>query len=292
VHAVSQVAHAAVHRGCRWRGRAQLRRLTTSGAAPTATLAALRRALSSRPAPQEHAWVTEIERRRDVLASSPEPLEIVEFGAGSGHRFDTGDAETTNVTVRTLGDMTRSSKPMRWAYLLFRLVHELRPVSVLELGACVGISAAYQAAALELNGEGRLTTLEGAPALAAQATASLAALGLEHRAAVVEGRFADTLDGVLAELRPIGLAFVDGHHVESATLGYMERILAAAEDEAVLVFAVLVFDDIHWSPGMTRAWRAIAPDPRFALTLDLRSLGIAVVSASATPRTSAAMSYG
>lgn len=35
------------------------------------------------------------------------------------------------------------------------------------------------------------------------AAASLAALGLGHRAVVVEGRFADTLDGVLAELSPM-----------------------------------------------------------------------------------------
>ena len=42
-----------------------------------------------------------------------------------------------------------------------RLVRELRPHSCLELGTGVGVSAGYQAAAMELNGVGRLLTLDG-----------------------------------------------------------------------------------------------------------------------------------
>lgn len=284
---ITDSIRTTVHSSRRWRGRVQLRGVRVSGEAPTAVLAALGRALSEQPSPEEAAWIERIERHRRRLAASDEALEIVDFGAGRAHRFDIGESQSTNVTVRTLGDMTRSSKPPRWAYLLFRLVRELQPPTVLELGACVGVSACYQAAALELNGRGRLVTLEGAPVLAARAERSIHELGLQSRASVVEGRFGDTLGDVLAELQPVAMAFVDGHHVESATLEYMTRIRAAAADEAVLVF-----DDIHWSPGMTRAWDQIAADPAFALTIDVGTLGLAVVSRSATGRTSERMSYG
>ena len=88
-------------------------------------------------------------------------------------RYDTGEPDPVNIAIRTLGDMTRSSTSPRWAYLLFRLIRELRPESVLEMGSCVGISACYQAAALELNGAGKLLTLEGAPVLAARTARSI-----------------------------------------------------------------------------------------------------------------------
>jgi predicted O-methyltransferase YrrM len=273
---------AAVHHARRSLGRLQVRRLRVGGEAPAAVVAAVRRALSGRPSADESAWIARIEAVRQQLVASPEPLEVIDLGAGPAHRFDTGDAESrpaATPTTRTLAGVTSSSTRPRWAYLLFRLVRELRPGAVLELGACVGVSAAYQAAALELNANGRLVTLEGAPVLAARAATTLNDLGLSGRATVVEGPFAGTLDTALADMPPVGLAFVDGHHVESATLDYTERILRAAADEAVIVF-----DDIRWSPGMRRAWAAIAADPRFALTVDLRRFGIAVVSASAPTR--------
>ena len=46
-----------------------------------------------------------------------------------------------------------------------RIVRELSPRACLELGAGYGISAAYQGAALELNGSGTLTTMERIEAL-------------------------------------------------------------------------------------------------------------------------------
>jgi hypothetical protein len=59
----------------------------------------------------------------------------------------------------------------------------------------------------------------------------------------------------------------------------MEQILRCLAPEAVLVF-----DDINWSAGMKRAWARIAADPRFAATVDLKKVGIAVVSAERTSR--------
>jgi predicted O-methyltransferase YrrM len=286
VRRITEPVRHVVHYGRRLRGYAQLHGLDASGEAPAAVRAALQRAIRGRPSAEESEWITQIERLRALLASSPQALEIVDYGASPGHRYDTGEPDPVNIATRTLGDMTRSSILPRWAYLLLRLIRELRPGSVLEMGSCVGISACYQAAALDLNRTGRLLTLEGAPVLAARSARSIEELALAHRASVIEGRFQDTLDDVLGELKPIEMAFIDADHLEAPTLDYTERILAAAAEEAVLVF-----DDIHWSPGMTSAWSTIAADPRFALTLDLRVLGIAVVSESAHLRSSRVVSY-
>ena len=289
VRRIPEPVRQVVHFGRRLRGYVQLHGLDPSGHASSAVRTALQQAIRSRPSSEEREWITQIERLRALLRSSPQALDIVDYGAGPGHRYDTGQAEIDPVHIhtRTLGEVTRSSKPPRWAYLLLRLIREVRPESVLKMGSNVGISACYQAAALELNGAGRLLTLEGAPVLATRSARSIEELALSHRASVIEGRFKDTLDNALDELKPIDMAFLDGCHLEAPTLNYTERILAVAAEEAVLVF-----DDIRWSPGMAAAWSTIAADPRFALTLDLRSLGIAVVSQSARRRTSGVVSYG
>ena len=256
----TQPIHALVHEGRRVRGRFQSGRATATGVGPTAVLSAIRAALTTEPSPAEKAWIDRIERTRSGLLSSTDQLSITDFGAGRGHIYDDGTAETKHVVTRTLGEMTRASKPAPWAYLLFRLARELKPASILELGSCVGISAAYQAAALELNGHGQLVTLEGADVLAERSAWTLADLDLGERAAVRLGRFTDTLESAAEALRPVGIAFIDGHHIESATIDYMEQILPFAGAEAVFVF-----DDINWSTGMRSAWQAIEASEHFAL---------------------------
>lgn len=270
----------------RQRGRLQLRNVQVTGEAPVAVVAALRKAARRSPDAPEKDWIDQVERLRGLLAGSTQPLQIEDFGAGPSAVFDTGALHTVHEEVRTVGRMTTHSKPPQWAYLLFRLVREVKPRSVLELGACVGVSACYQAAALDLNGTGQLVTLEGAASLAERSTRSLEELGLTHRASVRTGRFTDTLEDVLVKLKPVDMAFIDGHHVEQATLQYMEQILGAVGEEAVLVF-----DDINWSDGMRRAWQSIVADERFALTVDLRSVGVAVVSQSATKREHLKIAY-
>jgi len=241
-----------------------------------------------KPSREERVWVDRIEQVRASLADSQTPLTITDFGAGKRTSDGVEQGESQDAIVRTLGDMTASSKPARWAYLLFRLIRQLEPESCLELGACVGISAGYQAAALELNGAGRLLSLEGAEVLAARSSQTLEELGLSDRASVRQGAFAATLPGALADLRPLDWVFVDGHHVEEATIEYTELIVPALSGEAVVVY-----DDINWSPGMQRAWARIEADPRFSLTVDLRTVGLAVVSGvRPTGRRNLSIPYG
>jgi predicted O-methyltransferase YrrM len=283
VHVAAMPAYATIRQVRRRAGSWHLRRIAVTGATPTIVINALKLANCGHASAAELAWIERIESLRTGYLASHDPLEVEDFGSG---RIAT--AQANHVTTRTLGSMTRSSKPPRWANLLFRLAREFQPQACVELGACVGISAAYQAAALELNGQqGRLVTLEGAEVLAARSTLTLKSLGLDSRATVRVGQFADTLAAALSDLSPVDWVFLDGHHDEKATLDYMEQILPSLANEAILIF-----DDINWSDGMRRAWKQVVADPRFVLTVDLRSLGLAVVSSEAIPRQTLTVAYG
>jgi predicted O-methyltransferase YrrM len=177
----------------------------------------------------------------------------------------------------TLGRTTRrNSKRLPWCELLFRTLRELRPERAIELGTCVGISASFQAAALELNGAGHLVTLEGQEAFARIARANLEELGLAGRATLVVGRFDETLPRVLAEpLGPVDFVFLDGNHTEEATWRYYEALLPAMRERGVLVF-----DDIDWSAGMRRVWTRVREDSRLGAAIDLTKIGVGVVGTS------------
>ena len=129
-------------------------------------------------------------------------------------------------TVRAQSGICAGAPPSPIAppSLLHKLLRKTKSVSCLELGTCLGISASYQAAALELNGAGRLITMEGAAPVAALAQQTVDKLG-HGRVTIEVGRFQDTLDGVLAANKPFDYAFIDGHHDGPATVDYYNRIL-------------------------------------------------------------------
>ncbi len=230
-------------------------------------------------APDERAWVDRIEALRARVNASTAEIARVDFGAG---RPDSArDAATMGDGVRvveTVGEVARNaSKSPFWCRFLFALVRGARPVSCIEMGTAVGISASYQAAALRLNGSGRLLTMEGAPTLAEVARANWRELGLDEIEVAV-GRFADTLPSALPARRPLDYVFVDGHHDGDATLAYFEMLLPHLAPRAFVVF-----DDVAWSDGMRRAWRTIAGDARVARAVDLGAVGVAAIDA-ARPR--------
>ncbi len=232
--------------------------------------------LNQRTSPQEEAYIERIESLRKKLSDSNEQISVVDYGGVPAEGAAPLAAAARGITFqRTVGQTCKAgSMPAMWGLLLFKLIREFKAVSGLELGTSLGISAAYQTSAMEINGSGKFVTLEGSPALADLARANLQTLGLQ-RATVITGPFQDTLAGALKESAPIDYAFIDGHHLEQATLKYFDQLFPFLADNSVVVF-----DDVSWSPGMRRAWKKILADPRVQISADFSKLGICVMASS------------
>jgi predicted O-methyltransferase YrrM len=155
-----------------------------------------------------------------------------------------------------------------WGAFLLKIARELRPRSCLELGAAAGLSAAYQAAGLELNGAGRLVTVEGSPKLAELARETFAELALS-RVEITVGVFDDVLGEVAESAAPIDLAYLDAGKTRADLLAQLEALVPHLAPAAVIVL-----DDIHWSRELAGAWRTIRRDPRFELATDLWRVGL------------------
>jgi predicted O-methyltransferase YrrM len=246
----------------RRRGLARLRASAhpLSGSLETA----IREAITKRTRGEEATWVEKTEALRSELQASTMQLEtpLSDWTGEEAHR--------ARVLVETVGDLCRRSRPPLWALLLFKLVRELQPSSSVELGTGIGISAAYQAAALELNGSGSLITIEAASTRASMARQVFERLGLD-RVDLRVGRFEDLLDGVMGELESVDFAFIDGNHNGRATMWYLDRIAPYLSQNGVVVF-----DDISFSDDMASAWRAITSDERANLCVDLGPMGLCV----------------
>jgi len=236
-------------------------------AGPTgARMAGVLRQLRSGDLGPSTAWIDRIEAERQRLFRS-DALVVDEPDAEPGP-FDAG---------KTIRDISTASREPRPATLLHLLIREFQPAVALELGTNLGISSAYLASALRLNGQGTLFTLEGSPHRVRHAQAVHQRLELDN-ITYVTGLFADTLGGVLDDARPIGFAFVDGHHQKEPTLNYFDAIWPHTREKAVIVF-----DDIRWSEGMKEAWRTLQEDQRIRVAVDLRDMGLCITTRDPSP---------
>jgi predicted O-methyltransferase YrrM len=156
-------------------------------------------------------------------------------------------------------------KPPKLAQLLYRLVKDLQPQNMIELGTCLGTTSLYLEKAAP---SAELYTLEGCPQ-----TANVAKEVFEQSATKgikqVIGNFDDTLPGVIDDLERLDFVFVDGNHQKDATLKYFEWCLPKVHENTLLIF-----DDIYWSEGMKEAWAQIKAHPQVTVTIDLFWIGL------------------
>lgn len=196
------------------------------------------------------AYRSELEKDRSVV-------QITDLGAGS--LIDPHKS-------RTVAQLARgSAKQPRYGELLHRLVAHFRPKNMVELGTSLGVSALYQAMG---NENGRLFTIEGCPNTAATAAEYLKRAGTVNITQIT-GSFDAVLPRVLHDMEHLDWAFVDGNHRSEPTLRYFEWFLEHAHPGTIIVF-----DDIYWTPDMTRAWESIKAHPKVSVTIDLFQLGI------------------
>jgi Predicted O-methyltransferase len=234
----------------------------------------LEEALENNISNEDKIWIDKIELLRKKLESSTDEILLTDFGARKipdPKVYEKEIVEGRFVTT-TVGEKCKSCSELYfWVLILFKLIRKFKPTSCLELGTCMGISASFQASALNLNGNGKIVTLEGANSLALIAKKNFKLLGLKN-VTVVEGRFQDTLFQVLNDNGPFDYAFIDGHLDGIATMNYFEQIITFCKDRAILII-----DNISWSPSMKKAWQIIEADKRINISLNLRQLGICII---------------
>lgn len=255
------------------RARRKLRKLdSVNVSAVQKIVGAVGAVLNNDLSSDEQKWVDKIESVRRVLANDSTELSFTDYGAGSGGLNRTEDEMSEGVVIsKTVSSVCKASKPAFFARILFKIVREFKPVTLVELGTCVGISAAYQAAALKLNGEGNIATIEGAQSLASLSRKNLEGLGLDN-VTVICGKFQDKLEGLFKSSRSIDYVFIDGHHDEEATMTYFRSFLPYLSQRAIIIF-----DDISWSRGMRRAWNRVIENKNIKVAVDLRSIGICLI---------------
>jgi predicted O-methyltransferase YrrM len=255
----------------RLRMATSLWRLTKRDDPPSRAIAAALKATALGRIPsEERGWIAQIERRRGDLGSD-KTVTDPEFHVGARPEGGFFAALHRPVAVSDASSLV-SISPL-WGVFLMRIVRELAPRSCLELGTGLGLSGAYQGAALELNGVGKLTTLEGNAEWATIAERGFSTLGL-GRVKVRPGPLGETLDETLAQNPPVDFVFVDAEHGQAAILGYFRTMLPHLADRG----AIIVFDDINFSREMRSGWRAIRGHERVSLSVGLGRVGIAVVS--------------
>ncbi|HTR27696.1 MAG TPA: class I SAM-dependent methyltransferase [Puia sp.] len=207
-----------------------------------------------------YAEYASIEGLRRRLLRDRSLLNVEDLGAGSVR----GASQT-----RSVKDIARLvAKPAKLGQLLFRLARHYQPSVMIELGTSLGLSTAYLAAG---NPNGKIWSIEGSAAVAERARGHLMELGSKN-AAVITGNFDEVLEPLLEQLGPIGLAFVDGNHRCEPTIRYFDLFFRHSGRSAMLIF-----DDIHWSGEMEKAWVQIKTDPRVMLTIDLFFFGLVVI---------------
>jgi predicted O-methyltransferase YrrM len=236
---------------------------------------AFQRTLSGTLDEFERTAVDRIEARRTALLQRTDYVEEIDYGAGDPSSPPRPLGALAINSVRVTDACRQYSRSGPSSMLLFNIVRTCKSERGLELGACMGLSAAYQAAAMQCNGRGQLITIEGAPTFAGIAAETLRSLELAEIAAVEVGPFRNTIETVLQRLKPLDYAFIDGHHDEVATLEYFSQIIPFLAERSVLVF-----DDIRWSGGMIRAWEKIRRDPAVAVAVTLSNMGVCVMGGS------------
>jgi predicted O-methyltransferase YrrM len=201
---------------------------------------------------------TQVEQLRQALLQNNDIVTVADFGAGSA---------LSNTKERSVASIARNAaKPKKYARLLYRLVNHFGCRNIIELGTSLGISASYMAAA---NSFGRVITCEGSPEIARLARQHFSLLQLAN-ITLLEGVFETTLPLALQEMPRVDLFFIDGNHQQAPTLAYFEAVLPHLHNDSMVVF-----DDIHWSPGMEAAWQQVRQHPAVSETVDLFFIGLA-----------------
>lgn len=207
--------------------------------------------------PYEYYEFQKIRAWRNALIRGNERIEVTDLGAGS---------HVSKSQTRKVSDIVRhGSISQKYGELLFRIICRVKPENIIELGTSTGISTLYMALP---NKTSKITTIEGCENVAGIASHTFNQFDINN-INLVNGPFNEKLPLVLDKYERVDFVFFDGDHREESTLRYFYLCLEKVQNDSVFVF-----DDIHWSEGMERAWNTIVAHPSVKVSIDLFRMGI------------------
>ena len=231
----------------------------------------------------------EAEILRGQLLESKDSVQVTDFGAGSHV-----DGTKRERAVRSIAASALSQAfQCEW---IFRICNNYKPLNIIELGTSLGVSTLYISEGTPSNA--KILTLEGSSEIAKIANRNFDwfyntfnktgminndadVLNYEtyqknmptgkgkNKIQIIEGTFDKTLQLALNQLVTLDLCFIDGNHRYAPTMQYFEQCLRHKHEGTILIF-----DDIHWSEEMERAWEEVKLHPSVKLTIDLFWCGI------------------
>ncbi len=196
-----------------------------------------------------------LKQYRNQLYNNDSIITIKDFGAGS-RVFKTNSRKISQIAKN-------AGITQKRAQLLYKLSQYIKPNTILELGTSLGMGTL----ALKLgNPDAVIKTIEGCSEIALIAKQHFDLFNLKNINIKINN-FDDELNNLKNE--KFELIYVDGNHRKEATLLYFNTLL-----ESVTHNSIIIFDDIHWSKGMTQAWEIIKQNQNVTLTIDTFYWGI------------------
>lgn len=206
----------------------------------------------------------DLDHLRRLLALRKDMITVTDLGVGS-RKLKTNKRSISDILKTSVSGENQSK-------VLFNIARHMQPGRILELGTSLGfstlnLSKGYPAATVH--------TIEGDPAIHAIARQNFDIYAPNIHS--ICGSFDSVLPKLLASGEAIDLVFVDGNHSYDATMRYHELI-----KKQVSARGIMIYDDIHWSSGMTQAWHEIIQDEDFDITIDCYYYGILIKHPEAT----------
>lgn len=194
---------------------------------------------------------------RGELLENETILEIQDFGAGS-KTFRTNNRKVKDIALKGISSEHQSE-------LLYRLMNFLNCRNALELGTSLGLNTLYLA---KVRKDATIISIEGSRALY-EFAGGLSKKNEVNNIRFLNGTFEKALPEVLAGLAQLDLLYIDGNHTYEATLDYFHQALLKKHSGSVFIF-----DDIYWSPGMTKAWEEVKKHSSVKLSIDTFHFGM------------------
>ena len=203
-----------------------------------------------------HPEYEQLKSYRSNLLKSDAFISVEDFGAGSTV-FKSNERKVADLT-KVAGASKSESE------LLYRIARYFNPKSVLELGTSLGISTYTISSAVP---DENVITVEGSKSIFEWNKQNTSKYNLENT------EFVNALfDDYLKELdssKHFDFIYIDGNHTYEATIKYFEILKKHTHKDSVIIF-----DDIHWSEEMDKAWKEIVADKDVTLSIDTFHFGM------------------